>query len=247
MLLFKLFSRRWWLATLLVIAGTLGLIRLGIWQLDRLAQRRAFNAQFKSIHAQAILNLNQTQPKDISSMEWRPVEFVGKYDFENQIAVRNQYYNGQYGYHLMTPLLSAGTAVLVDRGWIPADGNSAPVDWHKYDKGGDVKVVGQIRVGSGKPAFGGVADALPADGSKLMIWTNADVARVAKQLPYPILPIYLQPNVDASDTQPPIPFQPAIDLTEGPHFGYAMQWFTFAAILLIGYTYFVRKQESKTQ
>ena len=255
MFLLKLFSRGWWFTTLLVVAGTLGLVSLGIWQLDRLQQRRAFNAQFALVRAQAMLDLNKIQPNDILTMEWRPAEFVGKYDFENQFAVRNQYSNGQPGYHLMTPLLSdpstvseqVPTAVLVDRGWIPADGNSAPADWRKYDEAGAVKVIGQIRLGSSKPAFGGVADALPSDGSRLMIWNNADVAQVGKQLPYPILSIYLQPNADASDTEPPIPFQPQIDLTEGPHLGYAMQWFAFSAILFFGYLYYVRKQELKRQ
>jgi surfeit locus 1 family protein len=247
MLLRNLLSRKWWFVTLLVIVGTLGLIRLGIWQLDRLQQRRAFNAQYETVHSQAVLDLNQNQPADLIALEWRPAEFVGKYDFENQIAIRNQYYNGQSGYDLMTPLLSNGTAVLVDRGWIPTDGNSAPIAWRQYDVPGEVKVVGEIRLGSGKPAFGGVADALPANGSRLAIWNNADVAQVAKQMPYPILPVYLQPNADASDTKPPIPSQPEIDLTEGPHFGYAMQWFTFAGILLFGYSYYVQKQESKTR
>jgi len=255
MLLLKLFSRTWWFATLLVIAATLVLIRLGIWQLDRLEQRRAFNAQFITARAQAVLDLNQEQPADVSSMEWRPVQYTGKYDFENQVAIRNQYYGNQYGYHLLTPLrfdgaqreLSQGTAVLVDRGWIPAEGNSTPEDWRKYDEAGEVTVIGQIRLGLGKPAFGGVADALPADGSRLALWNNADVPQVAKQLPYPILPVYIQMNADASDTVPPIPFQPEIELTEGPHFGYAMQWFTFATLLFIGYPFFVRKQETETK
>src|SRR5436190_15486228 len=122
MLLLKFFSRKWLFTTLLVIAGTLGLVRLGIWQLDRLEQRRAFNAQFEAARSQAALDLNREQPEDISLMEWQPVKFIGEYDFANQIAIRNQYYNGQAGYHLLTPLLSnpstgsgqAPTAVLVD-------------------------------------------------------------------------------------------------------------------------------------
>lgn len=247
MLLHKLFSRKWWFATLLVIAGTLVLVRLGIWQLDRLEQRRAFNAQVTAARAQSVLDLNQQVPADVNKLEWRSVQFVGKYDFENQVAVRNQYYGNQYGYHLLTPLLSQGTAVLVDRGWIPADGNSTPEDWRKYDETGEVKVIGQIRLGLGKPAFGGVADALPANGSRLSLWNNADVPQVAKQLSYPILPVYIQVNADPSDTEPPIPFQPEIELTEGPHFGYALQWFTFATILLVGYPFFVRKQEAQTK
>lgn len=242
-----MFSRKWWFATLLVVAGTLVLIRLGIWQLNRLEQRRAFNAQVESARSQSALDLNQEAPEDINMMEWRPIQFIGEYDFENQIAVRNQYYRDQYGYHLLTPLLFEGTAVLVDRGWIPADGNSTPEDWRKYDEAGEVKVIGQIRLGLGKPAIGGVADALPADESQLVIWNNADVAQVADQLPYPILPVYIQLNAEASDTEPPIPFQPELELTEGPHFGYALQWFTFATILFVGYPFFIRKQETETK
>jgi len=242
----RTFSRKWWFATLLVIAGTLVLIRLGVWQLNRLEQRRAFNAQVESARSQSMLDLNAEQPDDIAAMEWRSVQFVGEYDFENQIAVRNQYRGDQYGYHLLTPLHYAGTAVLVDRGWIPADGNSTPADWRKYDEAGEVKVTGQIRLGLGKPALGGVAEALPVDGSRLEIWNNADVAQVAGQLPYPIVPVYIQVNADGTDAEPPIPFQPELELTEGPHFGYAMQWFIFAAILFFGYPFFLRKQETQT-
>lgn len=244
MLLLKFISRRWWFATLLVIAASLVMARLGIWQLDRLEQRRAFNAQFTAARAQPPLDLNKDVPADLALMEWRAVTFTGEYDFANQVAVRNQYYGNEYGYHLLTPLLSNGTAVLVDRGWIPADGNATPADWRKYDEPGQVAVTGQIRLGQAKPALGGVADALPADGNKLAVWNNANVEQIALQMPYPILGIYLQPAADPADATPPIPYQPEIELTEGPHFGYALQWFTFTAILLIGYPFFVRKQET---
>ena len=178
----------------------------------------------------------------------------GEYDFANQLAVRNQYYGNEYGYHLLTPLLfdaltgsGQTAAVLVDRGWIPAEGNSVPSDWRKYDEAGLVNVSGQIRLGQAKPALGGVPDTLPEDGSKLQVWNNADVERIARQMPYPVLPVYIQPEADPEDTEPPIPFQPEIELTEGPHFGYALQWFTFATILFVGYPFFLRKQESGTK
>src|SRR5688572_29427567 len=104
MFLLKMFQRKWLLRTLLVFAGTAVCIRLGIWQLDRLEQRRAFNAQFESARALPVLDLNQELPKDIGEMEWRSVEVNGEYDFGNQVAVRNQYYGTEYGYHLLTPL-----------------------------------------------------------------------------------------------------------------------------------------------
>jgi len=243
--LLKLFSREWWVTTLLVFAATLMMIRLGIWQLDRLTHRRTFNAQVAAMRMQPVLDLNQNQLADLTTMEWRPVQVSGKYDFENQVAVRNQYYGNQFGYHLLTPLFTQGMAVLVDRGWIPAEGNSTPEDWRKYDQPGDVTISGQIRLGSGKPAFGGVADALPADGSRLAIWNNADLQQISSQLPYPVMPVYVQIDEDLLDAEPPIPVQPQLDLTEGPHLGYAFQWFMFATILSVSYPFYVRRQESK--
>lgn len=246
MLLLKMFTRKWILATLLVLSGTALCVRLSIWQLDRLEQRRAFNAHFEASQAMPLLDLNTEQPDTITEMEWRSVEVMGVYDFENQVALRNQYLGDQYGYHLITPLLFQGKAVLVDRGFIPADGNSTPADWRKYDEPGTVTVKGQIRLGQTKPALGGVADALPENGAKLEIWNNLDLTHIADQSPYPLLPVFVQPEVDSNDTDPPIPYQPEVEITEGPHFGYALQWFTFATILFVGYPFFVRKQESSS-
>lgn len=246
MFLLKMFQRKWLLATLLVVAGAALCIRLGIWQLDRLDQRRAFNYQVESMRAMPVLDLNQDRPAELSKMEWRAVRVQGKYDFEHQVALRNQYYGSEYGYHLLTPLIfDEGNAILVDRGWIPAEGNATSQDWQKYNEPEEVSVAGQIRLGQTKPRFGGVADDIPTDGSKLEIWNNADLGNITRQLPYSALPVYLQPNVDVNDTIPPIPSQPTIELTEGPHFGYALQWFTFATILVVGYPFFLRKQESK--
>jgi surfeit locus 1 family protein len=247
MLLRKMFQRKWLLLTLLVFAGTALCIRLGIWQLDRLEQRRAFNAQFESARTQPVLDLNREQPENITQMEWRPAEVTGEYDFANQVAIRNQYYGNEYGYHLLTPLVFNHESIFVDRGWIPADGNSTASDWRKYDESGAVKVSGQIRLGRAKSSLLGVADPPAENGAKLEVWNNADLSRIARQMPYPVLPVYLQPDIDANDTEPPIPFQPVIELTEGPHFGYALQWFTFATILFFGYPFFLRKQETESK
>ncbi len=244
MFLLKMFQRKWILATLLVVAGAALCVRLGIWQLDRLDQRRAFNHQVESMRAMQPLDLNQQVPGDIAKMEWRAVKVKGKYDFANQVALRNQYNGDQYGYHLLTPLLFNGGAILVDRGWIPAEGNSTPQDWQKYNEPGEVSITGQLRLGQTKPRFGGVADQIPADGTRLALWNNADIGHIVKQLSYAALPVYIQPDVDPNDATPPIPYQPTVDLTEGPHFGYALQWFTFATILLVGYPIYLRKQES---
>lgn len=250
MILKKMFSRGWLFTTLLVFAGTAVCARLGIWQLDRLDQRRAFNTQVETMRAAALLDLNKNLPADIASMEWRAVTITGEYDFENQVVLRNQYNGDQYGYHLITPLHfdpstgSGQAAVLVDRGWIPADGNSAPEDWRKYDEASPLNIKGQIRIGQAKPIIGGVADPeLSPDQTRLDAWNNLNLDRIAKQIPYPILPVYVQPNTEDANSAPPIAFQPIVELTEGSHFGYALQWFSFAAILFVGYPFYLRKQK----
>ena len=244
MILKKMFSRGWLFTTLLVLAGTAVCARLGIWQLDRLDQRRAFNTQVETMRAADMLDLNQELPSDIDSMEWRSVAVTGEYDFENQVVIRNQYNGNQYGYHIITPLLFDGGAVLVDRGWIPADGNSAPSDWRKYDEVGPQNVTGQIRIGQAQPIIGGVADPeLSSDQTRMDAWNNLNLERIAKQIPYPILTVYVQPNTEDAASAPPIAFQPIVELTEGSHFGYALQWFTFATILFVGYPFYLRKQK----
>ncbi|MFZ5922529.1 MAG: SURF1 family protein [Chloroflexota bacterium] len=260
MILRAALSRKWLLTTLLVLAGGAVCVRLGIWQLDRLDQRRAFNAHVEAMRSESPLDLNAGIPAELTEMEYRAVVVSGTYDYGNQVALRNQFYGDAYGYHLLTPLVlddtstsastgsaqqlsAGGRAVLVDRGWVPAEGNDSPSGWSRYDNGGQAQVRGVIRLGQAKAQIGGVPDPTLAPGqTRLDFWYVANLERIAGQIPYPILPVYIQPDPDPADTEPPIPFQPEIELTEGPHLGYALQWFTFAAILVAGYPFYLRKQ-----
>jgi len=244
MTLRAMFTRQWILTTLLALAGGVLCVRLGIWQLDRLEQRRAFNAHVEAMWAAEPFTLAGKPLEDLTTMEYRAVSLNGTYDFENQVVLRNQYYQSQFGFHLLTPLfLDDGSAVLVDRGWIPADGNDSPAVWRKYDQPGRVTLQGQIRLGHARPDMGGVPDPALAPGqTKLEFWNSVNLERIGQQLPYPILAVYVQPDVDPSDATPPIPYQPQLELSEGPHFGYAVQWFTFASILVLGYPFYLRKQ-----
>lgn len=241
----RMLSREWIVATLLVIAGAALCVRLGIWQLDRLEQRRAFNAQVTSMRAMSPLDLNADPSADLTAMEYRAVHASGTYDFDNQVALRNQYYDGRYGFHLLTPLLLPdGRAVLVDRGWIPSEGNETPEGWSRYATASPAEVRGVMRLGQDSPDLGGVPDPTLTPGQvRLDVWNFVNIQRIESQVSYDLLPVYIQLDVDPGDADPPIPYQPIIELTEGPHFGYALQWFTFAVILLAGYPFFVRSQK----
>ncbi len=245
-LFLAMFSRKWILTTLLVILGTAICARLGIWQLDRLEQRRAFNAHYLATTALPPLELDSAPQADLATMEYRAATVTGTFDFENQVALRNRYYGSEYGYHLFTPLiLSDGTAILVERGWIPAEGNKTPAGWRKYDQPGQQTISGILRLGQAKPDLGGVPDPELAEGqTRLDFWNIVNLERISLQSPYPLLPAFIQPNQDASLTAPPYPYQPKIEITEGSHFGYALQWFTFASILFFGYPFYLKKADS---
>ena len=101
-------------------------------------------------------------------------------------------------------------------------------------------------MGQDSPDVGGRPDPTLAPGQdKLNYWNNVNLERLPTQMPYQLAPVYIQLNVDENDEQPPVPYQPEIELSEGPHLGYAGQWFTFATILFFGYPFFVKRRESK--
>lgn len=245
---FSMFSRRWLLTTLLVLLGTAVCVRLGIWQLDRLEQRRAFNAHYAAMTSLPPLQINGQTSEDLSNQEYRAVTARGAYAFDAQVAIRNQYFRGQLGYHLLTPLiLEDGAAILVDRGWIPAEGNDTPAAWRKYDQPGMVEVRGILRPGRAVDDFGRALNPTPAPGQpRLDFWALVDITRIQSQVGYPLLPAYIQLDVDPADETPPVPYQPTVEITEGPHMGYALQWFTFASILFFGYPFFVKNREKMT-
>ena len=238
--LHAMFSRKWILPTLIVFAGTALCARLGIWQLDRLDQRRTTNAHFESVRAMPTLELAGATTEDLTAQEYRAVTARGVYDFEHQVALRNRDHAGVLGYHLLTPLvLGDGTAVLVERGFIPAEGNAAPADWRKYDQPGEVAVSGILHLGQTEPGFGAATDPALAPGqTRLDFWIIVNLERIAEQLPYPLLPVFIQPDMDPNDEEPPIAYQYQYEVTEGPHLGYAGQRFTFAALLFFGYPLF---------
>ena len=243
----RMFTKKWILATFLVVVAAAVCIRLGIWQLDRLSQRRAFNSHIYSMRAMPPLDISAGAPADLAVMEYRTVVARGTYDFDNQVAIRNQYVNGVLGYDLLTPLrLADGTTILVDRGWVPAQGNDSPQGWRRYDGPQQAEVQGLIRLGQSTPLPGGIDNPTPAPGqTRLDFWNFINTDSLARQLPYAILPVYIQQTSTTGDANSPVPHLETLDLSEGPHMGYALQWFSFAAIFLVGYSFYLRKQETK--
>lgn len=248
-LLVRMFSRRWIFATLLVIAVASGMVRLGFWQLDRLAARRAFNARVQEQLNQPVLVLDAgSAGLDLTGMEYRDVVVRGEYDFGPQVGLRNQAWENQWGVHLITPLRIEGSdrVILVERGWVPAKDFQYD-DWAQYDEPGMVEVRGVIRASQSQPDFGRRSDPIPGPGDPpLKVWSFTNVEAIAGQMPYPLLPVYIQQAPDPAWNGMPYRSAPELDLTEGPHMGYALQWFAFACIALIGYPLLIHRREASS-
>lgn len=237
-------GRQLWM-TLLVIIGAIVLCRLGIWQLDRLAQRRAINATIAARMADPVVPLTAALAA-ADGQEYRHVEARGVFDPSHEIVLRNRALDGAPGMHVLTPLHLSGSdaAVLIDRGWLPQSQSDAGVRQAYGAPAGEVVVIGQLR--RSQENFGAPYDpAFSAERPRLDAWFHVDIARIAQQTGYALLPMFVEQLPAPGD--PPLPRRdPTTDLGQGPHLSYAIQWFAFALILVVGYVAFVHQQRRKS-
>ncbi len=232
-----LISRQWRWLTLAVVIILLGLLRLGFWQLDRLEQRRATNALIASRLNELPLEL-RGQPIDAAANEYRPVVVTGQYDHSQEVVLRNRSRAGVPGMDILTPLriTNSDQSILINRGWVPLAQAEAAART-QFAIAGPVTVTGIVRQPVSQVSSWGPQDQR-RDGQRLDAWFRPDVARIAEQIPYPLLPFYVEqlPVAGAPDLPHP---QPNLELSDGPHLSYALQWFAFATILVCGYAAFV--------
>lgn len=233
-------NRRWWWVTLLVLAAMAVMIRLCIWQVDRLQQRRAANELLRQQLSAAPISLNDVDlpASDLTAMPDRKVSARGVFDYSEQILLKVQNYRGSAGAHLVAPLLLEGRedAVLVDRGWIP-EVETDPASWAQFDETGSVTVEGVIQLTE-------TARNVAPPEQPQQEWFRIDIEAIERQVAYELLPVYvLQSPPDEGNETLPYREVPEFDLSEGPHLSYAVQWAAFALMLGAGYLVFVRRQE----
>jgi cytochrome oxidase assembly protein ShyY1 len=224
---------RWVPLIVFVVVLGVAFVSLGNWQLDRLAQRKERNATTIANEQKPIQPYEQVFTHPITDADqWQRVEARGTFDAAHQFVVRYRSNGGADGYEVVTPLRTASGAVLVDRGFIPLERGTRIPSVAPAPPTGEVTVVGHVR----RNERGRRAATTPA-GSQIRL-INSDA--IAATLPYEIESGYIglltvQPEQRGG-------FQPIQlpDLSEGPHFWYAVQWFMFTAIGVAGIVVFIR-------
>ena len=114
-----------WVPRILLLAVALAAgavcVRLGFWQLSRRAEKRHANAAMEAALAGPALDVGDSLPR-WERVGRRVVVVRGRFDDHRQILIAGREHIGQPGVGVVTPLLTAsGGAVLVDRGWLPAE------------------------------------------------------------------------------------------------------------------------------
>jgi surfeit locus 1 family protein len=232
-------SPKWVVAALLVVALTALFIRLGFWQLDRHAQRQEENRiGAERIQQEPVPLSSIIADTDLAGLRHRPVQAQGSFALEHEILVRSQVHHGVAGFHVVTPLVMGdGSAVLVNRGWVPLGADEAPIE-EAAPPPGEVTVEGWVEPGQERPTFG------PVDPEGRVV-SRIDIARIGQQVPFDLAPFYLVAMGEEGALPEPVP-TPAFD-DNGPHLGYALQWFGFAATAVIGFALLWRKDRQASK
>jgi surfeit locus 1 family protein len=233
-----LFRPRWLAGLALVLLVTVSFVRLGFWQLDRLRQRHAYEALVTQRLGSPPVRLADLLSSDVGedAIGFRRVTAEGTFDTQHQVILYGRTQDGRTGSHVLTPLvLDDGTAVAVDRGWVPLTDEPPLLD--AAPPAGRVRVAG-VLMPSEVPAG-------PTDRPRVPVTTFArvDLGTLAAQVPYALAPAYLLlGSQDPAQTGLPR-IAPVPDPADGPpHLSYAIQWFTFATIALVGFVVLVRRE-----
>ncbi len=216
-------------------------VRLGVWQLDRLAQRQAANATLRAQLEAPVLAVDTTtawrDPAAADVLRYRRVTGTGTFDFDREIIVMARVHRGVPGVHVVTPLkIGDSLAILVERGWVPApDGKRPAIDLAEVAQEG-VIVSGVLIPPSERP----MERADPGGWPRYV--TALNTSMLSAEYPYAVAPLTLR-RAELPAAAPiamrAIPLPP---ITNGPHLSYAVQWFAFATIALVGSSILFRRQ-----
>jgi surfeit locus 1 family protein len=225
--------RKWVLAVFAISFAVLS-ISLGFWQLRRLSARRAANALLEGRREAPEVPLDSL-PSDTALAHFRRVRIRGAYDYSNQIVLTLRGREGSPGVNIFTPIRRAGTdtAVLVNRGWVYSP-DGVEVDLGKWREGDNVDANGFVETFPTVGAFDALNPARPRAMRRLH---RPDLIRL---FPYPIANYYVVLTDSSTSPAAPPRVEPA-PLDEGPHRNYAIQWFSFATISIVGLVIFLKR------
>lgn len=239
-----LLSPRWVIAHVVVLILAIVFASLGAWQLRRLDERRLTNAVGESRFTAPPVEIEELligAGDDVDSLEFRRATATGVFQPEHEVLIRSQVFQGAAGFHVITPLLGEnGSTVLVNRGWVPLGLDDVPVVEAPPPQG-EVAIAGWIRPSQQRQ---GLSPADPDEG-RLVAMNRVDIDRIAQQVPFDLAPVYISLLGEQEEGRPILAPEPGFD-DEGSHLAYAIQWFAFMVIGIVGYVMLIRRSAKRS-
>ncbi|MGV9289686.1 SURF1 family cytochrome oxidase biogenesis protein [Streptomyces sp. NPDC003719] len=239
-----LLSRQWVILTLVALLLIPTMIELGFWQMHRYEERTARNdlvADALGAEPVPVESLTAPGRKITTHERYRGVTAKGRFDTEHEVVVRRRT-NAQdkIGYHVLTPfVLTDGRVLLVNRGWIPADGPSQT----EYPEvpappRGEITVTGRMMPDE-TTAASGIKDlqGLP-DRQIMLINSEQEAARLGAR----VLGGYVVLTAPEPTGGTPEPIGRPGNEDAALNFAYAIQWWLFSAAVPVGWWILVRRE-----
>ncbi len=219
-------------AAAVVVAGT---ARLGVWQLDRAAQKEALQqsldtrSQLQVVEAAMLADTAEAA----ADQHYRRSVVRGHWVSAATVFLDNRQMDARQGFFVVTPLRlsEAPGVVLVQRGWVPRDLLDRTKVPSLSDAPDEVTVTGHIASPPGRLYdFAGAASGV--------IRQNLDVAAFAQEFSLPLKPLSIVQDADGAPQDGLLRQWPRPDLGIQRHYGYAFQWFALCALMTGLYVWF---------
>lgn len=216
-------------------------VNLGMWQLQRHDEFADRDARLTERMAAEPLTIAAARLLPVDEVDLHRVTVTGTYDPAGELVLQARSFKGRSGHNVLTPLLGAdGSAVLVNRGWVPIDIEGPPVVGAEPPPG-EVTIVGVAQDTELRQGLGPID---PAAG-RLERVSRVDLERIGAQLPYPLEEFYMQLVSPEPANEFPLVLDPPEPGTGPPNLSYALQWFAFTGVVAIGYPLLLRSTARK--
>lgn len=227
------------IATILIALTLWLLVSLGLWQLDRAAEKRQIEQAIKTANSLPLKTIKTTS--ELANLVHHQVRLSGHYDPSKQFIYDNQTQNGRAGYFVLTPfLLNDNNAILVNRGFV------------KWGKNRGIKNITNITIPQQKTQ---IKVLLVEAKIRLQLATqnhpknfpiliqSLQLEKLSQASNYKLSPLIAQLNQTENHGFSRLwqPFYGSVN----KHLAYALQWFLMALALLIIAIFLLIKQLKK--
>tara|TARA_B100000886_G_scaffold91847_1_gene60721 strand:+ start:1130 stop:1837 length:708 start_codon:yes stop_codon:yes gene_type:complete len=225
-----------WKASLTFLSLLLLVLSLGVWQIDRGYNKKELENTFLERQSQPVKEIKYNT--FLESDLYRNVVLEGRY-LENIFLLDNKIYNGKPGLKVFSPFETTNNSlVLVSRGWVEfEDRSNLPIIKTINNV---FKIQGVLRPES--KDFVLENEEMNNKNNPILVQT-INLSELSNFLGKPLSPYILELS-ELSESAFIKTWQP-INLSSFRHFGYAVQWFGLAIVLIVGYVFFLRKGETK--